>query len=119
MGIDWSLFAIPKSRDGKLRVEAKREKRLDDETQERNARATVRIRDGLRCSVPGCGEKGTELHHIVRRSRSKAKRWDPLNLCFLCRAHHQLEHGGKIHISRDPDGELIVTGERRYLEFKL
>lgn len=117
MGVDYNGFAFPKAQ--KLRVEAKREKRLVDEAMEDAARAAVRVRDGMRCSVPGCREKGTELHHIVRRSRSKAKRWEISNLCYLCHAHHSLEHGGKIHIARKADGELIVTGARKYLEFRL
>lgn len=116
MGISYDGFAFPK---GALRVEQKRVKRLTDDELEREARRAVRARDGVRCSVPGCRERGVELHHIIRRSRSKGKRWDVLNLCYLCRAHHELEHGGKIHIARKPDGELIVTGARQYLEFKL
>jgi hypothetical protein len=116
MGIDWDLFAIPK---GTPRVVTKRAKRLDDETQEREARAAVRQRDGMRCSVPGCREKGEHLHHIVYRSRSKALRWATSNLCFLCVAHHALEHAGKIHISGNADDELVVTGDKEYLEFKL
>ena len=116
MGIDWSLFAIPK---GELRVESKRRKRLDDQQLEDDARRAVRQRDGLRCSVPGCREKGEHLHHIVYRSRSKALRWATNNLCFLCVAHHALEHAGKISISGNADDELLVTGDKAYLEFKL
>lgn len=117
MGIDYSLFAIPK---GTPRAVEKRHKRLTEAEQERQCRAEVkRIYKG-RCVVPGCKEKGAHLHHIVRRSRSKALKWDPLNTVPVCVAHHQLEHAGKIHITRDADtGELIVTGERQYLAFKL
>ena len=116
MGIDYNGLAFPK---GQLRVERKRQKRLSDEEQEREARKAVRSRDGARCAVPGCREPGSELHHIVRRSRSRAKRWDVANLVYVCNVHHRLEHAGKITIARKDDGELIVTGERKYLEFRL
>lgn len=116
MAIDWSLFAIPK---GTPRVESKRQKRLTGEQLEAAARKAVRARDGMRCSVPGCREKGEHLHHIVYRSRSKARMWDPSNLCYLCVAHHQLEHAGKIHISGNADEHLTITGDKAVLSFKL
>jgi 5-methylcytosine-specific restriction endonuclease McrA len=116
MGIDYSSLKFGK---GDLRIERKRDKRLSDEELEREARKAVRQRDGARCSVPGCREPGSDLHHLVRRSRSRERRWLPENLVFLCRAHHQLEHAGKIHIARKDDGELIVTGDRKWLAFKL
>jgi hypothetical protein len=116
MGIDYSTLAHPK---GALRVEAKRAKRLSDEEQERTARAFVKKRDKGRCVVPGCREAGVHLHHIVRRSRSKRLRWATSNLCLLCVAHHGLEHGGRIHITGNADDELIITGDKKDLEFRL
>lgn len=60
------------------------------------------------------------LHHIVYRSRSKKLRWAVSNLCYLCVAHHDLEHAGKITIHpRTADEELIITGEKQYLAFRL
>lgn len=119
MAMDTSGFAFPKASKGKLKVEEKRAKRLTDESLEDLARKAVRKRDGVRCSVPGCRDAGVHLHHIVYRSRSKKLRWATSNLCYLCVAHHQLEHGGKISISGNADDELIVVGDRKYLEFKL
>lgn len=47
------------------------------------------------CAVPGCGEMGTEGHHIVPRSRTNGPRdfvtIDGLvvaNKCRLCKRHH-------------------------------
>jgi hypothetical protein len=40
-------------------------------------------------------------------------------LCFLCPAHHALEHAGKITISGNADEHLTITGAKEYLEFKL
>ena len=116
MGIDWSQFQFAK---GALRVEEKREKRLEDESLEDKARKAVRLRDGARCSVPGCREAGVHLHHIVYRSRSKKLRWATSNLCYLCVAHHRLEHAGRIHISGNADDELVITGAKADLKFKL
>lgn len=118
MAIDTSDFAFPKTR--KLRVEVKREQRVKDESLEEKARKAVRLRDGWHCVVPGCKEAGVHLHHIVYRSRSKKLRWAISNLAYLCVAHHRLEHGGKITIHpRLADGELLITGEAKYLKFKL
>jgi 5-methylcytosine-specific restriction endonuclease McrA len=117
MGIDWSQFAIPKGEPG---VEAKRRKRLTDEEAERACREEVWRRYGRVCSVPGCREKAVHQHHIVYRSKSRALKFAPENRAPLCEAHHKLEHAGKITIHpRTEDGELIVTGDRKYLAFKL
>ena len=117
MGIDTSDLKFPKALE--LRVEAKRRKRITDQALEREARAQVRARDGNRCAVPGCREHGEHLHHIVYRSKSKALRWRTSNLCFLCRAHHAMEHAGKITISGDANVHLDVQGDRAILAFKL
>lgn len=116
MGIDYGSLAFPK---GKLAVEAKREKRLTDESLEDAARKAVRLRDGARCTVPGCREAGVHLHHIVYRSRSKKLHWATSNLCFLCVAHHRLEHAGRIRVTGNADDELTITGEAKYLRFRL
>lgn len=116
VAVDYSGLAFPK---GSLRVEKKREKRIADDTLEDKARKAVRRRDGSRCAVPGCREAGVQLHHIVRRSRSRLLKWQTSNLVYLCVAHHQLEHGGKIHISGNADDEIAVTGAKRYVAFKL
>lgn len=120
MSIDYQGFPFPKAGPGKLRVEEKRQKRLDDESQEAKARREARERYGYLCAVPGCKERYLlHLHHLERRSQSKAKRWQVENLAFLCPAHHQLKHAGRIHLQRDKDGELIVTGDVKALKFRL
>lgn len=55
----------------------------------------VYIRDGWRCSAPGCtSRRNLEDHHIVYRSRGGSH--DLSNRSCLCRFHHQMgEHGGR------------------------
>lgn len=122
MGISYEGFKFPKSSSGKIRVEEKRDKRLDGDAAERACRAEVWRRYGRRCEVPGCITRGSEVeqHHIVPRSRSRRLRFAPENRAILCPVHHQLRHAGKIEIlPRNADGELIVKGEKKYLAFKL
>lgn len=115
MGIDYTGFLLPK---GTLRVEAKRERRLTHEDQERICRAEVWRLYGRKCVIPGCKERG-EQHHLIKRSQSKRLKYEPTNRRPVCHPHHMLIEGGKITMSLAADGELIVTGERKYLEFKL
>lgn len=117
MAIDTSMLAFPKA--GKLRVEVKRQKRVDDESQEREARAFVKKRDKGKCVIPGCKKAGQHLHHLTARSRSKAHRWFTSNLCLLCVGHHGLVHGGRIRISGDADVQLAITGSKKDLAFRL
>lgn len=114
MGIDTSMLKYGKPEP---RVVAKREKRLTKLEQERLCRAAVRLRDKGRCVVPGCKELSQHLHHIVYRS--KGGKWRTENICSLCVAHHALVHGGKITISGNADEELIITGDAKYLRFRL
>ena len=116
MGIDFSVLAHPK---GPLHVEDRRTKRLTAAELEDRARRIVRARDGQRCAVPGCRAHGAHLHHIVYRSQSRRLKWHTSNLCFLCVAHHQLEHGGKITITGNADEHLTITGDKKALSFKL
>lgn len=119
MGIDYSVLAHPKNA-GQLGVEVKRTKRLTNEEKERECREEVWRRYGRKCNVPGCKEPAIHQHHIVYRSQSKRLKYAPENRAPLCQAHHDLEHGGKITIHpRTADGELIVTGDKKYLKFKL
>ncbi len=90
-----------------------------DAKDERACREIVRKRDKGKCRIPGCLERSTEAHHIVYRSKSKARRWDPANLVSLCREHHQLRHAGVITISGNADEEIIVTGDVDRLRFRL
>jgi 5-methylcytosine-specific restriction endonuclease McrA len=117
MGIDFSQFAFPK---GKLRVEEKRETRITNESKEDVCRAEVWKRYGRKCCVPGCKEPSVHQHHIVYRSRSVKLKYDPTNRAPICQTHHDLQHAGKITIHpRTADGELLVTGDAKYLRFKL
>jgi hypothetical protein len=120
VGIDFEGFAFPKAEKGELRVERKRSKRLTEEEAEKACRDAVWRLYGRKCNIPGCKEPAVHQHHIVYRSRSRALKYQPENRAPLCQAHHELEHAGKITIHpRTADGELIVTGEARYLRFKL
>ncbi len=117
MGIDTSMLPYGKPAP---RVVAKREKRLSAEDRERVCRAEVWRLYGRKCNVPGCKEPAIDQHHIVYRSRSVRLKYEPTNRAPICRTHHQLLHAGKITIHpRTGEGELIVTGERKYLAFKL
>lgn len=115
MGMDTSGLAFPK---GALRVELKRAKRLTQEEQERICRAEVWRLYGHTCSVPGCKEPGQQ-HHLIKRSQSKRLKYEPTNRRPVCQTHHDLIHGGKITVAVQADGEVIFTGERKYLAFKL
>ena len=57
------------------------------------ARDAIYIRDGWRCSAPGCtSRRNLEDHHVVYRSQGGSDAL--LNRLCLCRFHHQLgEHG--------------------------
>ena|SRR5262252_4250403 len=114
MGIDTSMLKFAKPVP---RVVTKRAKRLDVLSQERICREVVRKRDKGRCVVPGCREKSAHLHHIVYRSRGG--KWRSGNICSLCVGHHALVHAGQIQISGDANDELIITGPKEYLRFKL
>ena len=117
MGIDTTGLAFPK---GAPAVETRKVKKLSDAERERACREEVWRLYGHKCNVPGCKEWAVHQHHIVYRSRSKVLKFDPHNRAPLCQVHHELEHAGKITIHpRTADGELIITGEKKYLSFKL
>ena len=101
------------------RVLAKRKKRLDAAKAEILCRAEVRRLYGSGCAIPGCREKAVHQHHLVYRSRSKRLMYEPTNRAPLCVSHHRLVHDGLIHLRRDEDGELIVSGPKDLLKFKL
>ena len=108
--------AIPKPEP---RVISKARKAKQDAKQERAAREITRKRDKGKCRIPGCRERAVHLHHIVYRSRSKARRFDPRNLVWLCAEHHRLQHAGVIHIAGNAEEELIITGDINALRFRL
>lgn len=106
--------AVPKPEP---RIYGKQRRTRDLAKQERDCRDAVRKRDKGRCVVPGCKEKSQHLHHILYRSRGG--KWRTGNIASLCVVHHQLVHAGRIRISGDADDELIITGDRKDLEFRL
>ena len=114
MAIDYSGFAIPK---GEARIEAKQTKRRDRAKEERDCRLKVKARDKGKCVVPGCKERSQHLHHILYRS--KGGKWRSENIASLCPTHHQWVHLGKITISGNADEHLTITGDAKYLRFKL
>lgn len=122
MPIDYSVFeqhgGIPKTPKGQKPIaEQKRSKRLDKQQQERECREKVRARDKGKCRIPGCKERAEHMHHITYRS--KGGKWRSENIASLCPSHHHMVHLGKIQISGNADEELIITGERAALSFKL
>ncbi len=61
----------------------------------------VLVRDGFRCTIPGCSSRrNLHVHHIIFRSRGGGN--EDRNLTTLCLGHHL--HG--VH-----DGHIIITGE--------
>lgn len=117
MPIDYSVFAIPKSKPGDLRAERKRAKRLDRATQERECREAVRRRDHGKCVIPGCKDRSEHMHHITYRS--KGGKWRSENICSLCPSHHAMVHAGKIQIAGNADKHLTISGDTQALKFKL
>jgi hypothetical protein len=117
MPIDYTGFAIPKFREGDSRAEARRQKRLSHQQDERTCREAVHRRDKGKCVIPGCKERSAHLHHILYRS--KGGRWRTQNICSLCPSHHAMVHAGRIQISGDADVELFITGDTAALKFKL
>lgn len=116
MAIDYRGFAIPKPEP--RAITKKRAEKLD-QRNERACREIVRARDKGRCRIPNCNNRDCEMHHIIARSRSSRRKWDPANNCLLCRDHHRLRHAGVIHISGNADEELIITGDVNALRFRL
>ena len=114
MAIDYSGFAIPK---GTPRVVDRIQAKKDLAKQERDCRVAVNKRDKGKCVVPGCKDAGPHKHHITYRSRGG--KWQSGNVCSLCPRHHQLLHAGLIQISGDADVHLTITGDAKYLRFKL
>lgn len=107
-------LAFPK---GRPRVLDRIQARKDKEAQERLCRKQVLARDKGKCVIPGCKEKSVHLHHIQYRSRGG--KWRSENICSLCVKHHQLLHAGLITITGNADVHLDVTGDKKYLKFKL
>lgn len=112
--MDTSGLQFPK---GTPRVLDRIEKKRDLAKQERDCRAAVKKRDHGRCVVPWCKEVSRHLHHILYRSRGG--KWRTGNIASLCVKHHQYLHGGLITITGDADVHLTITGDARYLRFKL
>lgn len=105
---------------GALGVESRRAKRLSHAEAEAICRAEVKRLYGTHCCIPGCRKLGIHQHHIVYRSRSRRLKYEPTNRAPICQTHHDLLHAGKITIHpRTAEGELIITGERKYLAFKV
>jgi hypothetical protein len=80
----------------------------------RLARA-VHARDGGRCQAPGCGNRTTQIHHIVHWASGGLTCIE--NLISLCGRHHWLVHEGGWAISgaprqwifRSPHGKVMRT----------
>lgn len=112
--MDTSQLAYPK---GTPRVVDRIERKRELASQERACRQAVKKRDHGRCVIPGCRDASKHLHHILYRSRGG--KWRSENVCSLCVHHHQLLHGGLIQIAGNADEHLTITGDAKYLRFKL
>jgi hypothetical protein len=66
----------------------------DEDAMPRRPGDEIYVRDGWRCTAPGCtSRRNLEDHHLRYRSRGGDD--DPANRVCLCRFHHQRgEHGG-------------------------
>lgn len=102
---------------GTPRIVDRIQQKKDLAAQERECRAIVARRDKGKCVVPGCKESGIHKHHIQYRSRGG--KWRSANVCSLCVKHHQLVHASLIQIAGNADEHLDITGEAKYLRFKL
>ena len=107
-------LAYPKAR---ARVLDRIQRKADLAQQERLCRAAVKKRDHGRCQVPGCREASRHLHHIT--FRSQGGKWRSENVASLCPRHHQLLHSHLITISGNADEHLTITGDAKYLKFRL
>jgi hypothetical protein len=73
----------------------------------------IYVRDGWRCTAPGCtSRRNLEDHHIRYRSRRGSD--DPSNRTCLCRFHHQRGEHGDLASCRGaaPTGILWRLGRR-------
>lgn len=71
-----------------------------DNTHYMQRRPTDRIpiRDGWRCTAPGCTAREVEVHHIIYQSQGGND--EPSNLTSLCPFHHRMgEHGGLAQVT--------------------
>lgn len=116
LGDYYRTAGIPKPEP---RCVTKKRRDKQDAKSERAAREIVRSRDKGRCRIPNCHERSVHLHHLVYRSKSRGRRWDPANLVSLCVDHHQLVHAGEIQIAGNADEEIVVTGNTDRLRFRL
>ena len=80
-----AIRAQPKPTPGVVR---RRQRRLEQDRQLRQARSFVKKRDGGKCRA--CGKRGDHVHHV--RYRSRGGKHDLMNLVLLCVRCHQDVH---------------------------
>ena len=79
-------------------------------------RRDVLARDKGMCRA--CLLPGSEVHHVVKRSRDKSKRLDLANLILLCRSCHQwtdesfVGRRGKLVITQNSNGGFSIAAIR-------
>jgi hypothetical protein len=78
----------------------------------RLARAVHR-RDHGHCQGPGCGNKTTQIHHIVHWANGG--RTCITNLISLCDSHHWLVHEGGWHITPEKTGWLFIDPDHHVI----
>ncbi len=68
-------------------------------------RRALDLRDGGRCSFPGCeNSRWVDAHHIVHWARGGHTKLD--NLILLCTHHHRLVHEGGFSVTRSARGKI-------------
>ena len=66
-------------------------KKVSEKQAKRN-KELIKIKNGLpeKCAIPYCYKLGTDLAHILPKSRFPEYYTEPKNLVRLCREHHTL-----------------------------
>jgi hypothetical protein len=78
----------------------------------------VLLREGLRCTNPGCRRSlGLQCHHL--RFRSQGGESTPSNDTALCARCHSNAHQGYLRVERDARGELRWTPHAESLRIEL
>lgn len=78
------------------------------------AKNVLRKEFGDRCSVPRCGRKFQEIHHLI--PYALAKKHDPRLMVQLCSEHHQIAHSLNAKINNYRENYLRTMPERIGLE---
>lgn len=115
MSIDYSQFRFAK---GSPAVMLKKIKQRNEDREWDRVCREVDARDKRVCQVTGRPVVGgavdawlaLERHHLEPRSRNRSRRFKTANVWTVCRAVHQLIHGGALRVF-DKHGAPALTVE--------